>query len=90
MQNRYPYYSRTLTTEHAVTVPDLSSLGMHWDATRWSYIWIYAYDLPWTLEQAAGSSLDTLLDRVWGSDGLTTIDGSLAFQRDGFAFPPAP
>jgi hypothetical protein len=90
VQKRYPFNSRILTASHSVTIPDLSSMGMHWDATRWTYVWIYAYDLPLTLEEAAATSLDTVLDTVWGSDGLTKLDGSLAFQRDGYVFPPAP
>ncbi|MDX2087753.1 MAG: hypothetical protein SFX73_07880 [Kofleriaceae bacterium] len=85
-QNRYPWNWRTLTSGHSVTIPDLASLGMHWVPGRPVTMWIYAYDLPMTLDEAAGYSLDTVLDKVWGSDGMTSIDGSLAFTRDGVGF----
>lgn len=85
-QNRYPWNSRTLTTGHSITIPDLSSLGLHWVAGRPATVWIYAYDLPMNLDEAAGFAMDTVLDTAWGSSGMTTIDGSLAFTRDGLSF----
>lgn len=82
----YPYYSRTVTSGHSLTIPELSSYGVPWLAGRQTYIWVYAYNLPWTLDEAAGHSFDDILDNAWGSDGQTSVDGSLAFNDDGFAF----
>lgn len=85
-QNGWPWYTQTLTSAHSFTIPDLTDLGLHWDPTRPAVLWILAYDVPWTLDETAGHSLDELLDIVASDDALPNIDGSVAFYQQGWTF----